>query len=226
MKTRIALLSILLFANACSSVPKTSIDLSKIGEEEVLKTYGKDDIKHSDQFKVENHLVVATGMSTISADNGRPEAAIKIAQASAKGIVAGTIESKLERFLQVASENSSQDSQEMRELISEVSKLTTNELKLGKTYYEKVKVYASNGIPSLEYRAWAEVSMTEEQMKRHIIDSIRKQSGRMGMSEEFHKSVSQNWDKMLSKDDKPAEERKPASVEIKPAVEAVKQAVN
>lgn len=228
MKTKIALLSILLFVSACSSTPKSLVDLSRVGEEDILQTYGKyDEIKKADQFKMEDRIVTATAMTTISADGGRPEAAVKIAQASARATIAKTIENKLESFLQVANENSSIDSQEMHELITEVSKLTANELKPGKTYYEKVRVYGDSGLPHTEYRAWAQMSMEEAQFKHQVVDSMRRQEGKLGLSEEFHKSVAKNWDKMLTEETpKPVDERKPASIETKPVVEAVKQAIN
>lgn len=218
---KIYLFILLAVVSGCSSTPKSAVDISKVGEEEVLQTYGKhDDLKKAEPFKIDDHMVTATAMATIPADNGRPEAAIKIAQASARAEVAKSIENKLENYLQVASENASADTQELHELITEVSKLTANELKPGKVYYEKVKVYGDSGLPRTEYRAWAMVQMDEGQFKRHVVDSLRRQEGKMGLSAEFHKSVKQNWNKLINGDEqsnptqaqeKPVDERKPAS---------------
>lgn len=221
-------LGFIVTGTGCSSAPKSIVDMSKVGEEEVIQTYGKhDELKKADQFKIEDHLVTATGMATIPADSGRPEAAVKLAQASAKSTLAKTIETKLESYLEIASENTSQDSQEMRELVTEVSKLTANELKPGKTYYEKVKTYGSNGVPSLEYRAWSQIEMSEDQFKRHLVDSIRRQEGKIGLSSEFHKSVSEHWNKMLNSDEsKPSEAQAKQTDDRKPASETKSEATN
>lgn len=221
-KYLMVVLGMMMLGAGCSSAPKT-VDLENVGKEEVLKKYGKnDELKEVDQFLIESGVVKATGMATIAADAGRPESAIKIAQANARAIVAKNIQTKLSAFFSVASENTSVDSTEVRELITESTKLIGTEWKIGPTYYERVKIISDNGVPRTEIRAWSQILLDEQIFKKHVIESLRQQEGKMGVSAEFHKSVSKNWEKLIGNDVEAKDEdaRKPAS-ESKP--ESTKQ---
>lgn len=223
MKTKIIIVGMLSLAIVgCSSGTKSVVQVDRIGEEEVLQTYGKhDDLKEAPQFVVDGRTVRAIAMSTINGDSGRPESAIKIAQASARSLVAKTVENKLESHFSAGMEGTSLDATEVRELITESVKMVATDWRIGPTYYERVKIYGDSGVPRTEIRAWAQIELEEQVFKKHVIDSLRRQEGRMGVSAEFHKSVSDHWQKLISGDtpknaeaqSKPVGERKPASVE-------------
>src|SRR5258708_6111150 len=137
-------LSFFVFALAvagCSSAPKsTSVNLDNIGKEEVIQKFGKDELlKSAEPFVVQGGVVIATSFVTIPSDH-RPEAGIKMAQVRGVGTLATTVERRIETALQVSSESTSADAVQMRELIAESSKITANEFKPGRVYYEKVKV--------------------------------------------------------------------------------------
>ena len=93
--------------SACSSAPKNdgnTVDLSRIGQEEILQKYGKDDsLKSADPFVVKSGVVTATAMVTIPGDH-RPEAGIKMAQAQGTATLATTVERRIETALQVSSD--------------------------------------------------------------------------------------------------------------------------
>lgn len=205
----------------CSSAPHSAVNLKDIGKEEVVQTYGKEDsLKESDPFRVDGGWVISIGSTTIPGDH-RPEAGIKQAQMRARANLAQVVETKLEAINQLATEDTG-DTVQMRELIGEVSKITANEFKLGPVYYEKVKVISDNGVPRTEYRIWAEVKTDEQQFKRLVLDSIRRQEGKRSLSAEFGKRVDQQFDRMLNGEVQPkqdtaqaqsTENRKPASKE-------------
>ncbi len=220
MKSVYAILPAICLIAACSSAPKSGIDLEHVGKEEIIQTYGKDDsLKEAHSFKVDGGIVTATAMATISGDSGRQEAAIKSAQLRAKAVLAQSISEKLNSYNQFATEGTGYDASQLRELIEESSRLTANEFKLGHTYVERVKIISDSGIPRTELRAWAAVHLDETAYKRLVLDSIRRQQGKATFSEQFAKTVDRNWSKMLSEDekaqvvtfDKQPEERKPTS---------------
>lgn len=189
---------------ACSSAPKNdgnTIDLSRIGQEEVLQKYGKDDsLKSADPFVVKSGVVTATAMVTIPGDH-RPEAGIKMAQAQGTATLATTVERRIETALQVSSETTSSDAVQMRDLIAQSSNLVANEFKPGHTYYEKIRVIGDNGVPRTEYRIWAEMVSDEASFKRHIIDSMRKRDGKASMSAEMAKAVDKQWSRITGGND-------------------------
>lgn len=197
-----------MFLTACSSVPKNdgnTIDLSHIGQEDVLQKYGKDDsLKTADPFVVSGGIVRATAMTTVPGDH-RQEACVKMAQAQATAIISTTVEKKIETALQIASEDSSQSSVQMRDLIAQSSSLVANDFRPGKTYVERVRVIGDNGVPKTEFRCWAETVAEEAVFKRHLIDSIRKQEGKASMSAEMSKAVDAQWSRITG-----TENRNPA----------------
>lgn len=195
----------ILFLTACSSTPKNdgnTIDLSHIGQEEVLQKFGKDDsLKTADPFVVSGGMVRATSMVTIPGDH-RPEAGLKMAQAQATATLATTVEKKIETALQVASEDTSQSTVQMRDLIAQSSNLVANDFRPGRTYYEKVRVIGDNGVPHTEIRCWAETVAEEAVFKRHLIDSIRKHEGKASLSAEMSKAVDAQWSRITGTDNR------------------------
>jgi|GEM_PF-5575748 len=204
---------------ACSSTPTSVVDLKHIGEEEVIQTYGKDDsLKQAQPFLVESGMVVSTGFVSMNSDGNRPEAAIKMAQIHARAELAKSISVKIENFAQLADEGTSAESVQLRSIATETAKLTANELRPGKVYYEKVRVVSDSGVPRSEIRAWAQVEIPENSFRRHVMDAIRGQAGKTSFSKEFAATVDSNWKKILGSDQaKDATAKVEAPAEHKPA---------
>jgi hypothetical protein len=182
--------------SACSSTPRTAIDLDHIGDEKIIQTFGKDDsLKSAQPFRLDGHRYVSTGFTSIPGDH-RPEAAIKLATASARAMIGKTISSRLEAFQQSTSEGTA-DSLQLREVITESSKLDTSEWQPGKVYYEKVKVVSESGVPRLEYRVWAEVTIDEDTFKHEVLDSLRNRQSKTKTSQAFQQAVDKNFNKLL-----------------------------
>lgn len=205
MKDKTTLAIGILFLTACSSTPKidgNTIDLSRIGQEEVLQKYGSNEsLKTADPFVVSGGIVRATAMTTAPGDH-RQEACVKMAQAQATATLSTTVEKKIESALQVATEDSSQSSVQMRDLIAQSSNLVANDFRPGKTYAEKVRVIGENGVPRSEFRCWAETVAEEAVFKRHLIDSIRKHEGKASMSAEMADAVNKQWSRITENDNR------------------------
>lgn len=225
MKTNILLVFTMVgILAACSSTPTGVLDLKHIGEEEVLQTYGKaDELKKALPFVVDSGTVVATGFVSLPGDGTRPEAGIKMAQMNARAELAKAVQLKIENFAQLSEEGVSADTTQLRGIATEVAKLTANDLRPRKTFYEKVRVISDSGVPRTEYRVWAEITCSEDQFKRHVMDAIRGQNGKASFSKEFAQTVDANWRQVLlgseqNKDDSAEAEKstghKPASVEV------------
>ena len=145
-------------------------------------------------------------MVTIPGDH-RAEAGLKMAQAQATATLATTVERRIETALQIASETTSSDAVQMRDLIAQSSNLVANEFRPGKTYYEKVRVIGDNGVPRTEYHIWATMVSDEASFKRHIIDSMRKRDGKASLSSQMSASVDKQWARITGNAD---ETRNPA----------------
>lgn len=210
MKNKIALFLMVAFTG-CSSTPQSVVDMRKIGEEEVLSSQGDKGLMDEEPFKVESGLVTALAMVSSPADGYRQEALVTMAQARCRSTVAKVIQSKLENYLQLSQQNASFDSSDMREVITEVSKITANDWRpTGKPLIQKVKVFSDSGIPHTEYRVWAKLSVDEQSFKRQILSALREQEGKSAMSQDFAKSVSNHWDAVLNAPEQKVE-RKAAS---------------
>jgi hypothetical protein len=212
MKNVKTLVFVSLLTSACSSAPSSVIDLRHIGEEETIQTYGKDDgLKKAPPFIVDSGFVVSTGFVTIPADGNRPEAGVTMAQMQARAELAKAVETKIENFAQLASEGLATDGAQLRSIATETAKLTANDLRPRKTYYEKVKVISDSGVPRTEYRVWAEVVCDEAMFKRHVMDAIRGQTGKMVYSKAFQESVDSNWKSVVSSNSANDSDAKPVA---------------
>jgi hypothetical protein len=206
------LMFVSLLISGCSSTPASVVDLRHIGEEETIQTYGKDDgLKKAPPFIVDSGFVVSTGFVTIPADGNRPEAGVTMAQMQARAELAKAIETKVENFAQLSSEGLAADSAQLRSIATETTKLTANDLRPRKTYYEKVKVISDSGVPRTEYHIWAEVVCDEAMFKRHVMDAIRGQTGKTVYSKAFQESVDSNWKSVVGSNTKNDSAAQPAS---------------
>lgn len=197
MKTIILTLG-MLGITACSSSSVKEPDLSHIGEEEVIQTYGKDDsLKGAQPFRVDGGNIVSTGFVSFSADGNRAEAGIKMAQMNARADMARAIENKIENFAQLAEEGVSIDNAQLRSITSEISKLTANDIRPRNVYYEKVRVISDAGTPRTEYRIWAEAIVSESAFKQHIARALRGETRKPTFSKAFQEAVDQNWKKVV-----------------------------
>ncbi len=214
MKNKIICSTLLaLTITACSSTTKSVVDLSHIGETEVLQEHGDNDLKDALPYEADGNLVTATSMISIPGEN-RLESGIKMAQMQAKSTLAHTIESSLNSFSQYSAETSSADSVQMRELIGDTAKVVANEFKLGKVYYEKQKIISDSGIPVTKWKIWAQVYTDEANYKKLVMDAIRKRQGRGQFTAEFAKVVDKNFSQMVEGEDAEKEPtRKAASTE-------------
>lgn len=212
MKSKIALFLIVALAG-CSSTQKSVVEVDRIGEEEILSSQGDKGLIDQEPFKVESGMVYATAMVSSPADGYRQEALVTMAQARCRATVAKVIQAKLESFLQSSNQNAAFDSSDMRELITEVSKVTANDWRpTGKPFIQKVKVFSDSGVPRTEYRVWAKLSLSEGTMRSQILRAMREQEGKTAMTEDFAKSVSKHWDAVLNASE-PKQERRAASME-------------
>jgi len=151
--------------------------------------------KESESFKIVNGEVVSLGNTSIPADH-RLESAIRIAQSNAKAGICNSIEQKLEFIFQNAEEGTTLDANQVRFIGSEVCKLTSSSLKNDKIYWEKVLAFKTNGEKSVEYKVYASVTMSEIELKKAILESLSKRSGKVALSKNFTQTVEKNWEKL------------------------------
>lgn len=199
MKT-IAMILCLLGISACSSTSTIKEpDLSKIGQENVIQTYGKDDsLKTAQPFSVDGGIIVSTGFVSFAADGNRPEAGIHMAQMRARADLTKAITLKIEHFAQLAEEGTSADSAQIRSITTEVSKLNANDIRPRKVYYEKIRIISDSGTPRTEYRIWAEATLSEFAFKEHIARALRGESGKPAFSKSFQEVVDKNFEKIVA----------------------------
>lgn len=147
-------------------------------------------------FEIKKGTVVSLGQTTIPGDN-RVEAAYTIADNNAKGAICSAIESRLEVVFQNAEEGTAIDSTQVRRIGAEACKITTSSIRPGSRYWEKVAMTTDSGERVSRYKVFATAEMPEQDFKRAVIDAVRKQQGKGGISEDFAKKVSDHWDQFV-----------------------------
>lgn len=200
----IFLIGLLTLVASCSSVSKIGIEHA--GEEKVLSRIDDlssrpDWLKESEPFYIKDGKVYSLGTTTIPADNN-VNAAFRIAENNAKASISHSIEQRLDFVFQNAEEGTTFGANQSKYIGAEASKLTTNSLRLSKRYWEKVSIIQENGKQNLQIRVFATVEMPENDFKSAIIDSIRKNQGKEGISAEFAKKVDTHWNQFVSAESK------------------------
>lgn len=144
-------------------------------------------------FEIAKGTVVSLGQTTIPGDN-RVEAAYAIAENNAKGSICSAIESRLDYVFQQAEEGTAVDSTQVRRIGAEACKLTTSSIRVGNRYWEKIAMTSDSGERVTRYKVYATAEMPEQDFKRAILDAVRKQQGKGGLSQDFAKKVDEHWD--------------------------------
>lgn len=200
MKKVILGFALISLAAGCSSSP--TVRTSENDPDKVIARIDDlssrpDWVSESEPFKIEKGEVRALGMTSIPGDN-RIEAAYRIAENNAKAAIATAIEQRLEFILQNAEEGTGYDSTQARYIGAEAAKITTSSISIKNRYWEKVASTKDNGQRGTIYKIFTSVTMPEQDFKRAILDAIRKQQGKGGISKEFAKQVSNHWDSFVT----------------------------
>lgn len=193
-------LAVSLLYSACSHTPpipptaETQADkvLSRIDGLEKRPEW----LTESEPFKIQNGKVMSLGQATIPADN-RIEAAFRIAENNGKAAVSGAIEQRLDFVFQNTEEGTGLDSSQARYIGAEASEITTSSLRISKRYWEKIATSRDDTSRVTQYKVFALVEMPEADFKRAILDAVRKQQGKGGLSKDFAEKVDQHWDKFV-----------------------------
>lgn len=202
---KISLLLVSVFATmGCSSITKTPTAentpdkvISRIND----MSSRPDWLNEERPFEVKNSNVIFLGQTTIPGDN-RVEAAYMIAENNAKGGICSAIESRLDFVFQNAEEGTTIDSTQARRISAEACKITTSSIRPSNRYWEKVAMTTDSGERITRFRVFASVSMPEQDFKRAILDAVRKQQGKGGISQDFAKKVDAHWDEFVKGDSK------------------------
>lgn len=185
---------------SCSSSP-TVVNGIEIKKDEVLSRINgaserPDWLDESTPLTIKDGYIYSLGNTTLDADS-RVEAGYRIAENNAKALLASSIEQKLDFVFQNAEEGTDLNSRQAKFIGGEFSNLTTNSLTPHKRYWEKVAVSSSSGQRSIQYRVFAAVKMKEADFKTAVLESIKKQQGKNGISKDFAKQVDQSWDRLI-----------------------------
>jgi hypothetical protein len=200
--------------SACSSAPRNGPDYSHVGEESVIQTQGDESLKNALPFRLDGNTYISTAFVTIPGDH-LVSSGIKMAQASARSLISKTVSAKLSNYIQVSTEGTSGDTQNLREVIDESSSLIANRWLPGKTLVLKVKVIGDNGIPRTENRIYAEMTIESAEFHHQVVESIRSQQTANKASVAFSQAVDRNFQKLIGDDPKAEEKRQPAAEEMK-----------
>lgn len=180
----------------CSSTPKNPTPetipdkvVSRINDASERPSW----LNEEKPFEVKEGTVISLGQTTIPGDN-RVEAAYAIADNNAKGAICSAIESRLDFVFQNAEEGTTIDSIQARRIGAEACKITTSSIRPGGRYWEKVTMTSDSGERITRYKVFATVMMPETDFKRAVINAIRKQEGKGGLSQDFSKKVDEHWD--------------------------------
>lgn len=183
----------------CSSTPKSTTPeampdkvLSRINDMSSRPSW----LNEERPFDVKDGVVTSLGQTTIPGSD-RVEAAYNIADNNAKGAICSAIESRLEVIFQGAEEGTAIDSTQARRISAEACKITTSSIRPGTRYWEKIAMSTDSGERVTRYKVFATVMMPETDFKRAVMNAIRKQEGKGGLSQDFAKKVDEHWDNFV-----------------------------
>ncbi len=196
---KLTFMILILTVAGCSSTPKSSSPESM--PDKVLSRINdmsrRPEWLHEDRpFEVKDGVVTSLGQTTIPGSD-RVEAAYNISDNNAKGAICSTIESRLEVVLQNAEEGTSIDSNQVRRIGAEACKITTSSIRPGTRYWEKVAMSTDSGERVTRYKVFSTVTMPETEFKRAVMNAVRKQEGKGGLSQDFSKKVDEHWDSFV-----------------------------
>lgn len=196
---RVLLMGAMIFIAGCSSAPKFITPeampdkvLSRINDMSNRPSW----LNEERPFDVKDGFVTSLGQTTIPGSD-RVEAAYNIADNNAKGAICSAIESRLEVIFQNAEEGTSIDSTQSRRIGADACKITTSSIRPGTRYWEKIAMSTDSGERVTRYKVFSTVTMPEADFKRAVIDAIRKQQGKGGLSQDFSKKVDEHWDSFV-----------------------------
>lgn len=179
----------------CSSTPKSTSPeampdkvLSRINDASGRPNWLQED----KPFDIKDGAILSLGQTTIPGSD-RVEAAYVIADNNAKGAICSAIESRLEVIFQGAEEGTAIDSTQARRISAEACKITTSSIRPGNRYWEKVAMSTDSGERVTRYKVFATVTMPETDFKRAVMNAIRKQEGKGGLSKDFSEKVDAHW---------------------------------
>lgn len=193
--TVIAIIALLLFGS-CSSNPAnpTSENMPDKVVGRINDLSSRPNWLEEDKpFSIADGRVLSLGQTTIPGDN-RVEAAYLIADNNAKGAICSAIEARLDFVFQNAEEGTSIDATQVRRIGAEACKITTSSIRPGNRYWEKVASTTDSGERVTRFKVFSTVTMPETEFKKAVLNAIRKQEGKAGISQEFAKKVDEHWD--------------------------------
>lgn len=148
---------------------------------------------HEDRpFEVKDGVVTSLGQTTIPGSD-RVEAAYNITDNNAKGAICSAIESRLDVIFQNAEEGTAIDSTQARRISADACKVTTSAIRPGTRYWEKIAMTTDSGERVTRYKVFSTVTMPETDFKRAVMNAVRKQEGKGGLSQDFSKKVDEHW---------------------------------
>ena len=152
-------------------------------------------------FEIKSGTVISLGQTTIPGEN-RVEAAYLIADNNAKAAICSSIEARLDFVFQNAEEGTAIDSNQVRRIGAEACKITTSSIRAGSRYWEKVASTSDSGERITRYKVYATATMPELDFKKAILNAIKKQEGKQGISQEFSKKVDDHWENFVKGENK------------------------
>lgn len=148
-------------------------------------------------FEIKEGNVFSLGQTTIPGSD-RVEAAYAISDNNAKGAICSAIESRLDFVLQSSEEGTSIDSTQVRRIGAEACKITTSAIRPGNRYWEKVAMSTDSGERITRYKVFSTVVMPVTDFKRAVLNAIKKQEGKGGLSQDFAQKVNDHWDNFVN----------------------------
>lgn len=201
MKKYYALALGLLTAFGCST-NRPRIGVENAGKEVTVATMN-DESKPSwvekaleRPFYFEDKQVVSIGSTTLSGDS-RIDAGFKIAEANARAAIGRVITNRMDSLLHVAEEGTDFQGIQLQSITAEATKLTASGMKSSRRFYERVAVTGDDGIPRVQIRFWSEVTMSQEDYQKAVVQVAKNAEAKSGLSSAFSKRVEKHFDQFM-----------------------------
>ena len=153
----------------------------------------------SQPFTIKSGKLYSVGVTEIRGDE-RPSAGTRIAENNARANIAKAVENRMEFIFQNAEEGLSYDSSAAKYIGSEMSSITSSEMRNEGSWWKRYAQSQEDGTRTIRYKIYSLITMDESVFKKAVHDAIRKASGQGKLSPDFQKQVNQQWDRFVEGD--------------------------
>lgn len=147
-------------------------------------------------FKIKEGKLYSVGNVYIRGDE-IPSSGARLSSNIARSQISKAVENKMEFIFQAGIENFSYDSQVAKYIGSEVSSITTSQMRDEGTWWKRVAQSDEDGSRKIRYVIYSLVTMPEKEFQSAVFKAANKAVAERKVSPDFQKQLANQWDRFV-----------------------------